>query len=427
MLRAESTDRRRCGAAVACRAVLTALEAAPPPTPASLELAVQRVLSSFTADDVNATYQAFRRGLMPTDAALAVLAEFGCIDGRARITPLGRHAGKILRARAPESITPELPAGVLLTRLAAAPEHEIEALAVRWLGKRPAADAAAELLLAAVSATPTERVAAVDVAAGLGEAAVPAWRAVLDVPELSAYARAVLADQDHCPPPDDFQLRWLAVEAALVALARDGVEHAYHEVLEAGGMAELRPSGHPGEPALADAVAGFVASGKRPRMYQLKIGLDRFRPPVWRRVLVPASATLADLHRVIRVALGWGDDHLHAFTTDTGRYSDPWYGLDDCGDENTVRLSKALPRAGAKMAYVYDFGDSWEHTILVEDMVEVDAELAAAYPTCVGGRGDAPVEDWNPEEPAEPRPFDQADINRTLASLPWLAGRIRTE
>jgi hypothetical protein len=66
------------------------------------------------------------------------------------------------------------------------------------------------------------------------------------------------------------------------------------------------------------------------------------------------------------------------------------------------------------MTYVYDFGDWWEHTITLEKTL--DADPAASYPTCLTGRGDAPVEDWNPEYPEEPTPFDRDDINRRLAA-----------
>ncbi|WP_043602793.1 MULTISPECIES: hypothetical protein [Protofrankia] len=44
-----------------------------------------------------------------------------------------------------------------------------------------------------------------------------------------------------------------------------------------------------------------------------------------------------------------------------------------------------------------------------------DTDPAATYPTCLAGRGDAPVEDWNPEYPEDPTPFDRDDVNRRLA------------
>jgi hypothetical protein len=63
-------------------------------------------------------------------------------------------------------------------------------------------------------------------------------------------------------------------------------------------------------------------------------------------VLIPASTTLGDLHRVIQVVLDWDNDHLHMFTTESGRYADAYYELEDCDDEDVIRLSRALPWAG---------------------------------------------------------------------------------
>jgi hypothetical protein len=168
--------------------------------------------------------------------------------------------------------------------------------------------------------------------------------------------------------------------------------------------------------ALHDALSGFVASGGgRLRLYQLKISLSAFRPAVWRRVLMPAASSLGLLHRVIQVVMAWGDDHLHAFTADGMSYSDPSYNLEEHGDENAVRLAKALPKAGTRMAYLYDFGDSWQHDVVLEAILDHDD--STVYPTCVSGRGNAPVEDWDPEVPEEPSPFDRDEINRRLAGL----------
>ena len=125
---------------------------------------------------------------------------------------------------------------------------------------------------------------------------------------------------------------------------------------------------------------------------------------------------MADLHDIIQVVLDWDGDHLHMFTTDSGHYSDPYYDLDDCDDEFGIRLSRALPRSGVTIGYVYDFGDNWKHTITLEKIDQ--PETAPTHPVCVAGRGDAPVEDWNPDsgEPAN-TPFDRDDLNHRLASL----------
>jgi hypothetical protein len=111
----------------------------------------------------------------------------------------------------------------------------------------------------------------------------------------------------------------------------------------------------------------------------------------------------------VQVVMDWDGGHLNAFTADGATYSDR---LGDPGDEDAVRLAQALPRAGSRIAYIYDFGDSWQHDIVLEAIVDPDDSIS--YPTCVGGHGDAPVEDWSPDVLEEPQPFDRDYINARL-------------
>jgi hypothetical protein len=67
------------------------------------------------------------------------------------------------------------------------------------------------------------------------------------------------------------------------------------------------------------------------------------------------------------------------------------------------------------MRYVYDLGDWWEHQITLERVIESDATTRVS--TCVGGQGDAPVEDWFPGCGREPTPFDMESINDRLARI----------
>src|SRR5436305_3978168 len=102
-------------------------------------------------------------------------------------------------------------------------------------------------------------------------------------------------------------------------------------------------------------------------IYQLKVTLSGSKPPIWRRLLVPADMTLGRLHQVLQTVMGWHDSHLHDFDIKGVTYgpADPDYramGL-PTRNEKTVRLSKALDYVGAKATYTYDFGDSWEHKI----------------------------------------------------------------
>ena len=131
-------------------------------------------------------------------------------------------------------------------------------------------------------------------------------------------------------------------------------------------------------------------------IYQIKVTLLGTSPPIWRRLLVPATLTLEQLHDVLQLAMGWEDCHMHDFRIGQKRFGKP--GPDDrlmgphaIGNERTVRLFSVLGKVGAKAVYTYDFGDSWEHAIVVEKVLPPAAERV--YPACVEGKRHAPPED----------------------------------
>lgn len=125
-------------------------------------------------------------------------------------------------------------------------------------------------------------------------------------------------------------------------------------------------------------------------IYQIKVGLRGARPPIWRRLEVPADVSLARLHELIQVAFGWHDSHLHVFETAYGSFGRPDAELGHRA-ASRVTLEQVAPAAGDKLQYTYDFGDNWEHDILVEKALDRDASVK--YPRCVGGRRAAPPDD----------------------------------
>lgn len=144
---------------------------------------------------------------------------------------------------------------------------------------------------------------------------------------------------------------------------------------------------------------------------QLKITLTRVAPPCWRRVLVPSTATLGDLHEIIQIALDWDGDHLHLFRVGRRVYGDPAFDADFSEDDMT--LGDAFSRRSTN-SYVYDLGDNWHHELTLESTHHHDPQTT--YPTCTAGRGDTPVEDWIGDGP-DSIPFDQTAINTRLAAL----------
>jgi hypothetical protein len=125
---------------------------------------------------------------------------------------------------------------------------------------------------------------------------------------------------------------------------------------------------------------------------QLQITLaDVADPPVWRRVLIPSAYPLDRVHSVIQATMGWQDYHLHAFRRGDETYAAPDPD-DEMGylDETKCRLGDLV--AGVdRIDYEYDFGDGWEHTLVVE--ARALAQDGAVYPACVAGEGACPPED----------------------------------
>jgi hypothetical protein len=126
----------------------------------------------------------------------------------------------------------------------------------------------------------------------------------------------------------------------------------------------------------------------------LKISLLGMKPQIWRRVQVPATYTLGDFHYVIQIAMGWENDHLHAFRIGGRSFAIPMEDDLDGSDEDSdmVTLAKlGLSKPGAKFNYEYDFGDGWEHEITVETVTKRNKNRH--YPQCLKAVRACPPED----------------------------------
>ncbi len=131
-------------------------------------------------------------------------------------------------------------------------------------------------------------------------------------------------------------------------------------------------------------------------VYQIKMVLLGTRPPIWRRVLVPAEFTLAQLHDVVQAAMSWEDCHLHQFFIGGRRFgvpdpNDALMGGSPAINEKKKCLADVLNKVGSKATYIYDFGDSWEHAVTVEEILA--PEPGVAYPRCTDGKRAGPPED----------------------------------
>ncbi|MGD8750265.1 MAG: plasmid pRiA4b ORF-3 family protein, partial [Anaerolineales bacterium] len=132
----------------------------------------------------------------------------------------------------------------------------------------------------------------------------------------------------------------------------------------------------------------------RTKIFQLRISLDGVQPSIWRRIQVPAEVSLFQLHFIFQIALGWTNSHLHEFIISGHYYGTPLengWETREIRDEKEYWLEQVVPDKGFQFGYLYDFGDGWEHTILVEDILE--RTEGQHYPTCLGGARACPPED----------------------------------
>ena len=132
-------------------------------------------------------------------------------------------------------------------------------------------------------------------------------------------------------------------------------------------------------------------------IHQLKITLLGINPPIWRRIQVK-DCTLDELHEHIQTAMGWGNSHLHHFMFGERLVGDPELmqeNFDELGyeDSTATKLSDAVPARAKKFQfrYEYDFGDSWEHEVLVEKTLPADPKTE--YPVCIDGKRACPPDD----------------------------------
>jgi len=175
-------------------------------------------------------------------------------------------------------------------------------------------------------------------------------------------------------------------------------------------------------------------------VYQLKVTLVDSAPPIWRRFQVESGVTLERLHHILQAVMGWTDSHMHGFRRRGSSQPGARRRLlpIERADENATRVADILRRPDDRFVYEYDFGDSWEHEILLEEVVPRAA--TARYPMVLAGRGACPPEDVggipgyyhfleaikNPKHPDheemaewggegfDPAAFDVQAVNRTF-------------
>ena len=132
------------------------------------------------------------------------------------------------------------------------------------------------------------------------------------------------------------------------------------------------------------------------KTFQIHVSLNGMKPKIWRRILVSPDMLLPDFHRVLQSTMGWTNSHLHQFIKDKTFYTmkleeDEFWSTMDNVDYSGTKISALLRKEKEKIIYEYDFGDSWEHTIVLEKILE--KVVKGHIPLCLDGKNNCPPED----------------------------------
>jgi hypothetical protein len=100
---------------------------------------------------------------------------------------------------------------------------------------------------------------------------------------------------------------------------------------------------------------------------QLRIYVKGISPMVWRRILVRGDTTIADLHEIMQILMGWYDVHLHYFLIRGKRYGIGRIGTMGFMDNPyTVTLDHFQFRLNETFVYKYNYFDDWQLKIRTE-------------------------------------------------------------
>lgn len=134
------------------------------------------------------------------------------------------------------------------------------------------------------------------------------------------------------------------------------------------------------------------------QIYQFKITLKGSKPPIWRRVQVPGYYTFDGLHGIIQGAMGWIGYHLNQFEMKgpmgwkviIGDKDNDEFDIVDVSSE-TATIAEYFTAPKDKATYTYDFGDNWQHNVVLEKILPASEDVD--YPKCTAGARACPPED----------------------------------
>ncbi|MBR9656752.1 plasmid pRiA4b ORF-3 family protein [Bacillus cereus] len=134
-----------------------------------------------------------------------------------------------------------------------------------------------------------------------------------------------------------------------------------------------------------------------PAIYQFKITLKGIRPPIWRRFLIHSEVTFKEFHNIIQVVMGWENCHLYNFYANDSYIEEQGDAINMFAssrakyDAADIQIGEFITEEKQKCLYTYDFGDGWEHEIVLEKILPPDENTIV--PRCKKGKRACPPED----------------------------------
>lgn len=136
---------------------------------------------------------------------------------------------------------------------------------------------------------------------------------------------------------------------------------------------------------------------------------------------------LVDLHRIIQTTMGWTNSHLHQFKDGNYCYAPKEFELEETKNSRTIKLNKILKKEKQGILYEYDFGDGWEHEILLEKIIEDDEKNQ--IPRCIDGKRNCPPDDcggiWGYEDLL--KTISDKNNKEYEEIMTWLGGKFDPE
>jgi len=161
---------------------------------------------------------------------------------------------------------------------------------------------------------------------------------------------------------------------------------------------------------------------KSKSLYQIKVTLVGSKPTIWRRLIVKDNIRLDQLHSVLQVAMGWSNYHLHQYRVGSTYIGIPHPDFDmDVTDERKVYLQDIISNLKDRFVYEYDFGDGWEHKIVLEKILPLDYSES---PIVIKGKRACPPEDcvgvWGYSDPLDAIQDPKHEEHESM--LEWVGG-----